>query len=213
MGLVENNNNRTIITISNGKLVVRVTPETEGAVERVNKKGVTVYEKHYPAIEGVVISDVDVKVNQDWDDELAITLHDEQKDYLLLMPLDSRYASSFMMCAKNIRLGEPVNIRPWAKEIEGKMKSRLYIEQNNLTVEPAHTKDEPNGLPMANKVRFQGKDRWDFADQIEFLKKETLEHFGNLKFMGAQTTKITPEAGKVADAPKDSVIIDDDLPF
>ena len=42
------------LSVVGGKISQKVTKETVGAVERVNKNNVTVYEQHFNAIEGVL---------------------------------------------------------------------------------------------------------------------------------------------------------------
>lgn len=209
MGLIEKNVDK-YLTISNGKVVLPVHEGTEGAVPRTNKKGNTVWEKFYNSIEGVILS-VDLRRNQDWEDDLIIKITDNGEIFQVQMPIDSRYAQSFMLCAKNIDTASPIRITPWSKTIDGKTKSRLYLQQHGMDIEYYHTKDDPKGMPQATKVMFKGKEQWDFIAQIEFLLKETLEHFSETTFIAQRP--IQPESGYQAPGDKIDNDMDTDLPF
>jgi hypothetical protein len=66
-------------------------------------------------------------------------------------------------------------------------------------------------MPQATKVMFKGKEQWDFTPQLEFLLKETFEHFQDTTFIAQRP--IQPESGYQAPGDKIDNALEDDLPF
>ncbi len=83
----------------------------------------------------------------------------------------------------NIDITQPIQLSPQQKEVDGKVKSSLFINQGGIHIKHAYTKDNPNGLPQLKKIMIKGKETWDDSDQLEFL-------------FNMVNTKIKPKLGK-----------------
>jgi phosphoribosylamine-glycine ligase len=55
------------------------------------------------------------------------------------------------------------------KEVDGKNKSSLFINQNGASIKHAFTRENPNGMPDMEQVTVKGQQVWDDTKRIEFL--------------------------------------------
>ena len=68
-----------------------------------------------------------------------------------------------------------MKVQPSVKEVDGKNKSSLFINQDGQSVKHAYTKDAPNGLPQMTQVTVKGEKIWDDTDRIEFLYQMVMD--------------------------------------
>lgn len=165
------------LSVSNGKLVRQFKTEAdiEGLVSRVNKKGNTVWEKHYQSVEGVItgIEKKESDFGVDW----KLTLTDDGERYIISMPYSSRYTNAFFKVIKNIDLKKAIVFNPWQMQDKNnptKTVSGVSVKQDGKKIEPYFTKENPNGLPQMVKmtVKEKGKnvDKWDDTDLMNFFE-------------------------------------------
>lgn len=156
------------ITILNGKFCIRVTPETPGAVARVNKLGKTVYEIFHDAFTGklVNIRTKDSEYGKNWE----FDFQDGGEVYTLQLSYSNSYATNLLKILPNADLSKEMKIQPSQKVEDGKTKSSLFVSQDGITLKHAYTKDNPNGMPDMVQVMVKGNLVWDDTDRLAFLQ-------------------------------------------
>lgn len=203
------------ITILNGKFCIRVPEGTPGATTRVNKMNKTVHEKYYDNFTGklVGIKTQDGEYGKSW----IFTFKDSGELYHLQLSYSNSFATAFLKMLPNIDLSKEMKVSPSVKEVDGKNKSSLFVNQDGAAIKHAYTKDNPNGMPDMEQVTVKGQQVWDDTKRIEFLynmvattiipKLEALN--------GKDTATAAPNAPKsaldVLDAGGD--VNPDDVPF
>lgn len=166
MGL-ENREGGNYITVLNGKFCQRVKEGTEGAVQRVNKLGNTVWEKFYDDFTAKLLSikTRDGAYGKSW----IFDFRDREEIYHLQLSYSNSYAKAFLKMLPNADVTKEMKLSPSVKEVEGKKKSSLFVNQGGVALKHAYTKDNPNGLPPMTQVTVKGEVVWDDTDQIAFL--------------------------------------------
>lgn len=166
MGL-EQRTEGNYITILQGKLCKRVDKGSEGAVERVNKLGNTVYERFYDSFTGTLVS---IKVQDgSYGKTWNFGLSDNGELHTLQLSYSNSFATQFLKMLPNIDVSKPIRISPSTKMVDGKNQSSLFINQDGKPIKHAYTKDTPNGLPDMKQVIVKGESIWDDTDRLEFL--------------------------------------------
>jgi len=159
------------IGIYKGRFCQRVQSTEEGAVARILEKGQnagkTVYEKYYDSFVGKL---VDVKTNdgpygKQWD----FAFKDAGEVYHLNLPYSNSFAKNFLKILPNVDLAKEMKVSPSTKEVDGKNKSSLFVNQDGVALKHAYTKEAPNGLPAMVQVKVKGELVWDDTDMLEFL--------------------------------------------
>jgi hypothetical protein len=174
MALIENTNTAgrtTFLSIIGGKIVQKFNTPQDGAVERINKIGNTVWEKHYSAIDGELVN-VTKREHPEYGIDIVVEIHDETDIYQLSLGIASAYCRSVLMKLPNLSIGSPYKIVPYSFEDKdkGRMVNGLNIfDSNGGKIPNAYTKEEPNGLPELEKKKVKGKETWDDSERLEFL--------------------------------------------
>lgn len=200
MGLKNYQGGGVYLSIAEGKLVRTHKEAIQNVtVSRINKTGRTVHEQKFDYIEGK-FTGLRVNIN-DYGKQYVLTIVDDEdnKFYINIM-YSSRYANSLLKCLPNVDLQKPVKMQPWSmidKKDPTKTVTGITIWQNGVKIEPAYTKDNPNGLPPMKQIKFKGEMKWDSGDMDEFLEQKSLALFDKQE-------ELLP-----VDGPKDD---DDDLP-
>lgn len=168
MGL-ENREGGNFITILGGKFCQRVPQGTEGAVERVNKLGKTVYEKFYDSFTAklVGIRTQDGDYGKSW----LFDFQDGEEVYHLQLSYSNSFATAFLKMLPNIDLEQEIKVSPSVKMDGDKQRSSLFINQNGSPVKHAYTKDAPNGMPDMEQVTVKGQLVWDDTKRLAFLQE------------------------------------------
>ena len=172
MGL-DNRAEGKFITILGGKFCQKVPEGTQGAVTRTNKLGKTVTEKFYDSFTGklVGIKTQDGTYGKSW----LFSFQDSGDVYHLQLSYSNSFATAFLKMLPNVDLTKEMKVQPSVKEVDGKNKSSLFINQNGQSVKHAYTKDAPNGLPPMVQVTVKGEKIWDDTDRIEFLYQMVMD--------------------------------------
>jgi hypothetical protein len=155
--------------IIGSKVCEKVIAGTQGAVKRLNKKNEEVYELQYDNLSGYLksISIKDGMFGKEW----LFTLEDNGEKFQLQVPYSSKQAKCILFCLPNIDLNKEIVVSPFSKEVDGKTKSGVFVNQDREGIKWAYTKDHPNGLPQMKKIKVKGVETWDDTDQLEFLEK------------------------------------------
>lgn len=167
MGL-ETRSTGNYITILGGKLCQRVPEGTEGAITRVNKIGNTVHEKFYDSFTGR-LKDISVK-DGDYGKTWNFVFADKEEDYILQLSYSNSFSTALLKMLPNIDLSKEIKVSPSTKEVDGKTKSSLFINQNGVALKHAYTRENPNGLPDMEQVMVKGVLTWDDTKRLVFLQ-------------------------------------------
>jgi hypothetical protein len=200
------------ITILNGKFCQRVSKETPGAIERVNKKGNTVYEKFYDNFTGklVGIKTQDGEYGKSW----IFSFKDGEEIYNLQLSYSNSFATAFLKMLPNVDLAKEMKVSPSVKEVDGKNKSSLFINQGGVALKHAYTKENPNGMPDMEQVTVKGQLVWDDTKRIAFLYAMVAKDIiPKLEALNGGEAVATPEVSSPLEAPVDETINPDDIPF
>jgi hypothetical protein len=217
MGL-EQREGGNFITILGGKFCQRVPAGTEGAVERVNKLGKVVHERYYDSFTGklVNIRTQDTPYGKQW----VFDFKDKEEVYHLQLSYSNSFATNILKILPNVDLTKEMKVSPQTKEIDGKQRSSLFINQEGIALKHAYTKDVPNGLPDMEKVIVKGQEVWDDTKRLAFLHNMVMTQIMPKLEGGTGELKADAEAdaefNAVGTEPKAVVageIPADDIPF
>lgn len=205
--------NRKYLSISDGRIAIKADASEPGVVKKMSKDGTREwFEKQYPSVTGFIVSVFKRTSDQGYGDQLCIVLQDGSDQFQVQMPWSSRYSSGFFLTMPNIDLSKPVTLSPWAKEIDGKKKTMLYVRQGQENVEWAWTREDPKGMPELKQIKVKGQLVWDDSERQEFfeayLKDQFLPYLQTYHAENAPAS--VPAAGRPATTSGDP---DDDLPF
>lgn len=188
MGL-SNREEGNFITIYNGKFSQRVPEGTPGAVSRVNKLGKTVYERYYDSFTAKLI-DIHTQ-DSDYGKNWIFSFQDGGLVYKLMLSYSNSFATALLKMLPNVNLSKEMKLEPSMQEVDGKMKSSLFIKQDGVNIKHAYTKDHPNGLPDMEQITRRGKLEWDDTKRLDFLYNMV-------------QTQILPKLPKVASEAQDA---------
>ena len=209
MGL-DNREGGKYITILNGKFCQRVQKETDGAIPRINKLGKQVFEKFYDSFTGklVNIKTTDGAYGKSW----VFDFQDQEDIYHLQLSYSNSFATALLKMLPNINLEKEMKVSPSVKEVDGKNKSSLFVNQDGVAIKHAFTKDNPNGLPPMTQVKVKGNLVWDDTDRIAYLfdmvQTKILSKLGKTEIEQTKTPK-----DALADYGKDTPATEDTDPF
>jgi hypothetical protein len=166
MGL-ENREGGNFITILGGKFCQRVPEGTAGAVSRVNKLGKTVWEKFYDSFTAklVGIRTQDGAYGKNW----LFDFKDSAEVYHLQLSYSNSFATAFLKMLPNVDLTKEMKLSPSVKEVDGKNKSSLFVNQDGNPLKHAYTRENPNGMPDLKQITIKGQQMWDDTDRLAFL--------------------------------------------
>jgi len=208
MGL-EQRTGGNYITILGGKFCQRVPEGTEGAITRVNKIGNTVNEKFYDSFSGKLesIQVKDGNYGKTWN----FGFRDSKELYTLQLSYSNSFSTAFLKILPNIDLTQEMKVSPSMKEVDGKNKSSLFVNQNGVALKHAYTRDNPNGMPDMEQVTVKGELVWDDTKRMEFL--HNMVNTLILPKLEAVPQSTTGEAVAPVEAKPANDINPDDIPF
>ena len=190
------------ITILGGKFCQRVEEGTEGAKTRVNKVGNTVHEKFYESFTGKLIN-ITVQ-DGDYGKTWNFSFQDKEDVYTLQLSYSNSFSTAFLKMLPNIDLTKEMKVSPSTKEVDGKKKNSLFINQDGVALKHAFTRDNPNGMPDMEQITIKGVLVWDDTKRLEFLQKmvdETIVPQLSKTPIATEVAEVTPDAdtGEVPD--------------
>ena len=165
---LENKLDGNYITILGGKLCQRVKEGTEGSIKRTNKIGKIVSEKFYDSFTGklVDIKTADGAYGKTWN----FHFQDKAEIYVLQLSYNNGFAMALLKTLPNADLTKEMKVSPFTKEVDGKNKSTLFVNQDGTALKHYYTKEHPNGLPEWKQITVKGEKVWDSTDQLKFLE-------------------------------------------
>lgn len=201
------------ITILGGKFCIRVAEGSDGAVTRVNKMGKTVHEKFYDNFTGrlIGIKTQDGEYGKSW----IFSFKDKEDVYHLQLSYSNSFATAFLKMLPNVDLAKEMKVSPSVKEVDGKNKSSLFINQDGVAIKHAYTRETPNGMPDMEQVTVKGQLVWDDTKRIAFLyemvAKNIIPELEALNGKNVTAPEVT-QAQSPLEAPAGD-INPDDVPF
>jgi hypothetical protein len=78
---------------------------------------------------------------------LSIQFVDGTETYYINVDVDSKYFEAFCSIIPNANLSRPLRMVPTQKEVDGKMKSGLFLIQDSQMIKWFYTNDNPQGRP------------------------------------------------------------------
>lgn len=164
---LENREGGNFITILNGKFCQRVPEGTEGAIARVNKLSKTVYEKFYDSFTAKLINikTQDGAYGKNW----LFVFKDSADVYNLQLSYSNSFATAFLKMLPNIDVTKEMKLSPSIKEVDGKNKSSLFVNQDGQTIKHAYTRENPKDMPDLEEILVKGQKMWDDTKRIAFL--------------------------------------------
>lgn len=159
MGLGNSSVTKTYLGLREGKIVHR------------KDDGITEYYDHITGM----LTDVYVKEDGKFGNELHLVIRDGEELYVLQMRLGSGYARSFLRIIKNAALAQPMTLIPVYKLSEDAQQAGMIIMQNGAALKWYYTRNHPNGLPPLEPCKVKDPktgglvDGWDNTLQMQFL--------------------------------------------
>lgn len=179
---------RTFLRISEGKIRLRVDKNTEGAVVRsgsVNGKTYEVYELVYKSVSGY-ITGININEHPEYGNSIVVTLKDGDDTYALAMGENSKYAQTFIQHLPSVDFTKPVTIRPYQiAQNNGYNNIGVTLWQNNKRV-PNYYK-EYNPKTGKNKLK-NGMQKFDFSS-IEDKDERKIMTIKMIKWLRAELLK------------------------
>lgn len=179
-GLINKSEGGSIyLSLYKGVVTQRVKSDTPGAIQRENKKGDIVFEKQFAGVGGYITSirkksvEFDGITQYQWEFTFTVRGGGKSQNYVLTIPESSRIGGQVMNRLPNVDFTKEVDLTTGEgidKET-GKPFQWAVLKQNGVKVEPAYTREAPNGLPPLQKIKVRGQEAWDNSDQLAFYDK------------------------------------------
>lgn len=167
MGL-ENREGGKYITILGGKFSQRVPEGTPGATSRINKLNKVVWEKYYDSFTGKLVG-IRTQDGNGYGKNWVFDFQDRGEVYHLQLSYSNSFATAFLKMLPNVDLTKEMKVSPSVKEVDGKNKSSLFINQEGVAIKHAYTRENPNGMPDMEQVTVKGEQVWDDTKRLDFL--------------------------------------------
>lgn len=186
MALSKANGSNTIyLSVADGYLVRSHKEANSNTTQRVTKTGKLVHEEKFKDLTAKLVG-AETKEN-DFGKQWCLKFQDGEETYIVNMPYSSRYSASFLKALPNIDLTKNIKFMPWSmvdKNDATKKVTGITCYQNDgngmVKVQPAFTKDAPNGLPEMKQIKVKGKVIWDDSDMTEFLENVAKKCFAKI---------------------------------
>jgi len=186
MALSKANGSNTIyLSVADGYLVRSHKEANSNTTQRVTKTGKLVHEEKFKDLTAKLVG-AETKEN-DFGKQWCLKFQDGEETYIVNMPYSSRYSASFLKALPNIDLTKNIKFMPWSmvdKNDATKKVTGITMYQNDgngmVKVQPAFTKDAPNGLPEMKQIKVKGKVTWDDSDMTEFLENVAKKCFAKI---------------------------------
>lgn len=208
------NEKKQYFNIQGFQFTVRAEEGAEGAKMRtIAKKDKTtkdVWEYLFRDISGHIKS-IEIKESK-FGKQYEIVIQDVADNMVIQIQTASGYADSLIARLSNIDPSLPVKLVPYSFIPEGKTKKKegVNIYQNDTKVDPAFTRENPNGQPQPQHPNAEmDEDEWKiyFMQLRKFYSKVAIEFNEKLK-AGAFAKNQESDSQNT-----DNLSLSDDLPF
>jgi hypothetical protein len=165
--MLENSSeNRTYVSVIDGKFTIRAEKSTPKAKERQNKNGVLVYELQFDTISGMLENVLDQKTENQYGTfrNIVLIIRDNSELYNVSIPYSSRESKGILMRLPHADLSKQIKFK-----IAKKDHAFTWITQNDSTIPLKWTKENPGELPGMVEVEIKGKKTFDDTLQMKYL--------------------------------------------
>ncbi len=158
--------NRTYVSVVDGKFTIRAEKSTPKAKERQNKNGATVYELQFDTITGMLENILDHKTENQFGTfrNIVFIMRDKDELYSVSTPYSSRESKGILMRIPNVDITKPFKLK-----IAKKDHAFTWITQNEVTIPSKWTRECPGDLPQMIEIEIKGKRAFDDTDQMKYL--------------------------------------------
>ena len=126
------------------------------------------HEKFYDSFTGKL---VDIKTQEGtYGKTWNFMFKDKEDIYTLQLSYSNSFSTAILKMLPNIDLTKEMKVSPSVKEVDGKNKSSLFINQDGKALKHAFTRDNPNGMPDMEQVTVNGSQVWDDTKRLVFLQ-------------------------------------------
>lgn len=188
MGLIESTEEQKgrFLSVSNGKLIMKVDEGTAGAKSRINKLGNTVWEKSYAELSGTLTG---VRIEEGTYGEQIILTVDAGQVYNVCISMNSSYARSFFKSFHNIDKNKKLYMAPYSfVNQDGRKLNGITFKQDNIKINTNY----PEGTPEVNGKEIKGKWLYDSiqqAEQVESLTEQVNKWISTNNLLTLSKTK------------------------
>jgi hypothetical protein len=208
--MLGNNPAYIYLGVKYGKIVRRVPEGTPGAVQRTTKAGKVVHEVQRDFVEGMLLA-IEEQEHAVYGRQWLLTLQDGAEVYRLQLQESSPALTSLLHQLPGCDFTKPIKIEPYDfTDNDKKNHAGVTLKQGKKKVERFFTREDPKGLPAAKKeVAIDGKETWDYSEQLQFLRRYVEQHITPQLPSFAPQPEL-PEIPELPDMPDGNP---DDLPF
>jgi hypothetical protein len=207
--MLENSSeNKTFVSVIDGRFTIRVEKNTPKAKERQNKNGILVYELQFDTISGILENVLDISTGNQYGTfrNIVFIIRDGNELYNVAMPYSSRESKGILMRLLNADLTKQIKFKIAKKE-----HAFTWLTQNDLTVPSKWTKDNPGELPQMVETLINGKKGFDDSEQMKFLFNFIQDNFIS-KIVARYNNQISNSPQLPETHPITTAVVDD-LPF
>lgn len=182
------------LKVSDGKLRLKSHKNDEEAEERtvtVDGETRTLYERVYDTVDGKIVA-IYKQESDEFGTSYSVVLEDEEEDrWSVQFQEDSNYFKSFISLFPNIDLEEPIEIRPYARAIEGKNFKNvgMTIYQNDEKI-ANYYKDWDE--VKEKSILKHGLEKFKYKDKMKKSEKKKLR-IDILEFFAEKMTEAIEE--------------------
>lgn len=175
-----NRSGKKYIYLYKGKFEQRFKNPVSGSFTRVVEKGKNAGKEinvtHYDTFAGI-ITKVDIIDDKEYGKQFTVDFDVNGETYSITDGVRGAFSVAMLNSIENVKLGEPVYLGiSRSTDDQGYESTSVFINQKNeknelQLVKYAHTNSDKNGRPDKKLVKVNGKDTYDYTDQIEFFEK------------------------------------------
>ncbi len=163
----------TFYNIFKGKFTSKAPDDYTGEdlVERINKEGKAVRERHFNRLEDILLVDIKEEEHDEYGKSYNFFFMDGNEYIKVKVSAGSSVASGIMVRLENILLEKSIDIElyffPKDKE-NPKERTHLNIWQDGKKLGKVYTKDNPGKLPQPVEREINNEMVWDWTEQRKY---------------------------------------------
>lgn len=174
--------NKMFLNIIGGKFARKVKSEDGEkygkVVQRTNKEGKIVQEVYYDELD-ISVTKIGIE-GSNFGDNLVLYGEDGDENYVVQIPVESRYFNSFCDKIHNIDFNRKLTLKPYSfqsdKELnkngEPKQITGINVFNGGQKVEKYYTKDSPHDKPIYPEGGTQSQLKKYYIDQEDFFREQ-----------------------------------------
>ena len=214
MGVLNEVKEVIYVGLFNGKFSVKVNEHEEGAVARINKNGIQVFEKYYGAIGGLLTN---IKAREGrYGKTYVFTFSDGEDIVKVETAILHEFTTAIINRLPRLDLKKTINVV--ASHSARNDKTYFNVYQDDVPIEDHFQKwnndlrswERFNDYPEWERVELNGQQVWDYSKQLEFQKNVASQYFSELDVEDSWKGKSVAQAYQDHTNKSEN---SDDLPF